>query len=49
MLPSLFENMFNTNTENHKYNTIFATNLVYPNNKMEFGNKSISLKFGIAS
>ena len=42
MLPSLFDNsMFNTNEDNHKYNTRFGTNFEIPNNKLEYGNKSI--------
>ena len=42
MLPSLFVNMFYTNADNHKYNTRFPTNFEFPNNKLEFGDKSIS-------
>ena len=42
MLPSLFYNMFNPYADNHKYNTRFATNFKFPNNKMEFGNKAMS-------
>ena len=42
MVPSLFDNMFNTYADNHKDNTRSATNFEFPNNKLEFGNKSIS-------
>ena len=34
--------MFNTNADNDKYNSRFATNFEFPNKKMEFGNKTIS-------
>ena len=41
MLPSLFDDMFTTNADNHGYNTRFASNFQFPINKLEFGNKSI--------
>ena len=34
--------MFKTNAENHDYNTRNALNFEYPNNKLNFCNKSIS-------
>ena len=34
--------MFTTNADNHNYNTRHASDFEYPNNKLEFGNKSIS-------
>ena len=34
--------MFITNADTHNYNTRFANNFKYPNNKLEFGKKSIS-------
>ena len=40
--PSTFNLLFKTNSENHSYNTRFATNFNIPNNKLEFGKKSIS-------
>ena len=42
MLPPMFDEMFTTNADNHNYNTRFALNFEFPNNKLEFGNKSIS-------
>lgn len=42
ILPSLFDDMFITNSSNHNYNTRFASNFQFPINKLEFGNKSIS-------
>ena len=42
LLPSSFNNMFKTNAENHDYNTRNALNFEYPNNKRNFGDKSIS-------
>ena len=43
LLPSTFNLLFKTKTENHSYNTRFATNFNIPNiNKLEFGKKSIS-------
>ena len=42
LLPSTFNLLFKTNSENHSYNTRFATNFNIPNNKLEFGKKSIS-------
>ena len=41
-MPSTFNLLFKTNSENHSYNTRFATNFNIPNNKLEFGKKSIS-------
>ena len=34
--------MFKTNAENHDYNTRNALNFAYPNNKLNFCDKSIS-------
>ena len=43
LLPSSFNNMFKTNAENHDYNiTRNALNFAYPNNKLNFCDKSIS-------
>ena len=42
LLPSSFNNMFKTNAENHDYKTRNALNFEYPNNKLNFCNKSIS-------
>ena len=42
LLPSAFYEMFKTNSNNHEYNTRHASDCQYPNNKLEFGNKSIS-------
>ena len=42
LLPSSFNNMFKTNAENHDYNTSNALNFEYPNNKLNFCDKSIS-------
>ena len=42
LLPSSFNNMFKTNAENHDYNTRNALNFEYPNNKLNFCDKSIS-------
>ena len=42
MLPSIFNQMFSTNADTHKYNTRFSNNFKFPNNKLEFGKKSIS-------
>ena len=33
--------MFKINSENHEYNIPHASDFEYPNNKLEFGNKSI--------
>ena len=41
LLPPSFNNMFKTNTENHDYNTRNAFNFEYPNNKLNFCDKSI--------
>ena len=41
LLPSSFNNMFKTNAENHDYNTRNALNFEYPNNKLNFCDKSI--------
>ena len=42
LLPSTFNLLFKTNSENHSYNTRCATNFNIPKNKLEFGKKSIS-------
>ena len=42
LLPFSFNNMFKTNAENHDYNTRNALNFEYPNNKLNFCDKSIS-------
>ena len=42
ILPSTFNLMFITNADTHNYNTRFANNYKYPNNKLEFGKKSVS-------
>ena len=42
LLPSSFNNMFKPNAENHDYNTRNALNFEYPNNKLNFCDKSIS-------
>ena len=42
LLPSTFNLLFKTNSENHSCNTRFATNFNIPNNKLEFGKKSFS-------
>ena len=44
LLPSTFNLMFTTNADTHNYNTRFASNFKYPNNKLEFGKKSISYR-----
>ena len=36
--------MFATNADTHNYYTRFANNFKYPNNKLEFGKKSISYR-----
>ena len=41
LLPPSFNNMFKTNAENHDYNTRNAFNFEYPNNKLNFCDKSI--------
>ena len=41
LLPSSFNNMFTTNSDNHNYDTRFASDFEYPNDKLAFGNKSI--------
>ena len=45
LLPSTFNLLFKTSSENHSYNTRFATNFNIPNNKPEFGKKSISYQY----
>ena len=42
LLPSTFNLLFKTNSENHSYNTRCAFNFNIPKNKLEFGKKSIS-------
>ena len=42
LLPSSFNNMFKTNADNHDYNARNALNFEYPNNKLNFCDKSIS-------
>ena len=42
LLPSSFNKMFKTNADNHDYNTRNALNFEYPNNKLNFCDKSIS-------
>ena len=41
LLPPSFNHMFKTNAENHDYNTRNAFNFEYPNNKLNFCDKSI--------
>ena len=41
LLPSSFNNMFKTYAENHDYNTRNALHFEYPNNKLNFCDKSI--------
>ena len=41
LLPPAFNNMFTYNADNHNYNTRYASDFEYPNNKLEFSNKSI--------
>ena len=42
LLTSSFNNIFKPNAENHDYNTRNALNFEYPNNKLNFCDKSIS-------
>ena len=41
LLPCTFDNIFTANSENHNYYTRHASNFQFPNNKLNFGNKSI--------
>ena len=41
LLPSSLNNMFKTNAENHDYNAKNALTFEYPNNRLNFWDKSI--------